>query len=395
MWNDAKALQDYIVRVRRDLHRIPELGFDLPQTSAYVAAELDKMNIPYKRNTGDSGIIATIVGGKPGKTVALRTDMDALPIREETGFEFSSTNENMHACGHDAHIAMLLGAAKVLKAHQNELNGSVRLLFQTNEESVLGAKVIIENGGIVDVDAIFAMHVGPIFTSLEGKGVKPGSFVVLPSACMASTDKFVIKVKGAGCHGSSPEKSIDPFNIAAHIVISLQAIIARETHAYTPIVLSIGKISGGNAYNIIPDEVVIEGTTRFFDAATRKRVNDRIGEISAAVAATFRGTAETEIVPGPPPLVNNTDMATLAADAVKAVVGDELTITSVPHPHPGAEDFAYYMERVPGAWMCLYSNNAEKDICSFLHTSTFNVDEDILWEGSAAYVSIVDKFLNC
>ena len=243
MWKECKDLQEYIVGLRRDLHQIPEIGLDLPETSAYVATELDKIGIPYVRSEKDSGIIATIQGGKPGKTVCLRADMDALPITEETGLPFTSKHVGcMHACGHDSHTAMLYGAGKVLWAHRAEIAGTVRLMFQTSEEQSRGAELMIENGGVDGADAVFGTHIGTILD----KAIPTGTFIVSSGCCMAAFDKFVIKVNGKGCHGSTPEKGIDPVNIAAHIVLALQAITTRELNATRPLVLTIGKIQGGS-----------------------------------------------------------------------------------------------------------------------------------------------------
>lgn len=390
MWNEAKNLQDYIVKVRRDLHQIPEVGLDLPQTSAYVRAELDKMGISYKINEGDSGLIATIEGGKPGKTVALRADMDALPIVEDTGLEFASTNGCMHACGHDTHTAMLLGAAKVLKDNADKLNGSVRLLFQTAEELSRGAEVTIANGGMDGVDAVFGNHIGTIF----GTDIPSGTLLVPGGSFMASFDKFIISVKGAGCHGSTPEKGVDPVNIAAHIVLALQTINAREFNACVPVVVTIGSIHGGSQYNIIPNDVTIEGTIRAVAEDVRQKIARRIGEISTATASAFGGVAEIEMVWGAPPVVNNHEMAALVAEAAKAVIGEDKVLTDLEAPNMGGEDFAFYLQKVPGSFMFLSSSNLEKGTTVPHHNPKFDVDEDVLWSGAAVFVAVAEKFLN-
>ena len=391
MWNECKDLQEHIVKMRRDLHQIPELGLNLPKTSAYVTAELDRLGISYVKSQKDSSIIATIQGGKPGKTIALRADMDALPITEDTGVFYASTHEGcMHACGHDTHIAMLLGAAEVLKAHQAELNGTVRLLFQTAEELARGAEVVVANGGVDHVDAVFGAHIGTIID----KAIPSGTVIVTPGCCMASFDKFIIKVKGIGCHGSTPEKGIDPVNIAAHIILSLQVLNAREFSATCPVVLTIGSIHGGSQYNIIPGEVTIEGTIRCLEESVRQRIARRIGEISAATASTFGGSVDYEMVWGAPPVINDEAMAALAADAAKEVLGEDMVITKVPAPNMGGEDFAYYLEKVPGAFLFLSSSNPEKHTDVPHHNPKFNVDEDVLWEGAAIFVAITEKFLN-
>lgn len=391
MWKECKDLQNNIVKMRRDLHQIPEVGLDLPETAKYVTDMLDELGIPYVKSQKDSSLIATIQGGHPGKVIALRADMDALPITEDTGVDYTSKHEGfMHACGHDAHTAMLLGAAKVLKAHQAELHGTVRLLFQTAEELARGAEVVVANGGVDGVDAVFGTHIGTIID----KAIPSGNLVVTPGCCMASYDKFVIKVKGVGCHGSTPEKGIDPVNITAHIILALQAINAREFSATCPVVLTIGSIHGGGQYNIIPNEVTVEGTIRCLEEPVRQKIAKRIGEISAATASAFGGTVEYEMIWGAPPVINDAAMAALAADAAKAVLGEDKVITKVPAPNMGGEDFAYYLEKVPGAFMFLSSSNPEKHTDLPHHCPQFNVDEDVLWEGSAVFVAIAEKFLN-
>ena len=391
MWNECKDLQEYIVGLRRDLHQIPELGLHLPETAAYVTTELDKIGIPYICSKKDSGIIATIKGGKPGKTICLRADMDALPIKEETGLPFASRHEGfMHACGHDTHTAMLLGAGKVLWAHKDEIAGTVRLMFQTSEEQSRGAEVMIENGGVEGADAVFGTHIGTIID----KAIPTGTVVVTPGCCMAAFDKFVIKVNGRGCHGSTPEKGIDPVNIAAHIVIALQAITTRELNATKPLVLTIGKIQGGSQYNVIPNEVVIEGTIRTLEEEVRQIAAKRIGEIAQATAAVFGGNVDYEMLWGAPPVINDDKMAALAAKAAKTVAGEDHVITEVKAPNMGGEDFAYYLEKLPGAFMFLSSSNPAKGTDVSHHNPKFDVDEDVLWEGSAVFVAIVEEFLN-
>ncbi len=390
-WNECKALQDELVRMRRELHRIPELGIDLPQTRAYVTAKLDEYGVPYTLNEKDSGVIAVITSGKPGKVVALRADMDALPIHEETGVEFASQHEGcMHACGHDTHISMLLGAAKVLNEHKDQLNGEVRFLFQTGEEISKGAQITIENGGVKGADAVFGTHIGTILS----KEIPAGTFIISPGPVMASFDRFILKVKGVGCHGSTPEKGVDPVNVAAHIVLGLEAINAREFNACVPVVVTIGMIRGGAAYNAIPSEVLIEGTTRAFDEKVRQKLARRIGEIASMTAQAFGATVDFEMDWGAPPVVNNDKMAAFAASCAKEVVGDDMVITEVEHPNMAGEDFAYYLNQVPGAFMFLSSANPAKGTDVAHHNPKFNVDEDVFWMGSACFVNIAEKFLN-
>lgn len=390
MWQECKSLQDYIVGVRRALHQIPEIGINLPETQAAICAELDKLGIEYKKNQGDSGIIGIIRGGKPGKTILLRADIDALHITEQTGLPFASKHEGcMHACGHDSHAAMLLGALKVLNAHRADLPGNVKFVFQSGEEVCKGAKIAIKEGVLDGVDAVFGTHIG----SLLNPDIPVGTFIVVPGCCMASYDRFVLKVRGVGCHGSTPEKGVDPITIASHIVISLQEVIAREIAAPKPAVLTVGKIEGGFAYNVIPNEVSIEGTIRAFEDDVRQYLAKRIGEISSSVAATFRGSCDYEMDWGAPPVVNNDDMAKLAGEAAKRVLGAEHVITSVPAPNMAGEDFAYYLEQRPGAFMFLSSSNPAKNTNIPHHNPKFDVDEDVLHMGSAVFVAIVEDFL--
>lgn len=391
MWKECEALQDDLVRMRRELHQIPEIGKMLPKTQQYVVKELEKLGIPYRCSRTDSSIIAEITGGKLGKTIALRADMDALTIQETNEVDYISTHEGcMHACGHDAHTAMLLGAAKVLCEHKEELCGNVRLLFQTAEELSKGAPIMIEDGAMEGVDAVFGQHIGTIID----RDAPAGTIIAVPGCCMASFDRFVIKIKGKGCHGSSPEKGVDPINIAAHIVISLEEIIAREIAATKAAVTTIGSIHGGNVYNVIPETVTVEGTIRALEEEVRQYQARRIQEIACGVAAAFGGTAEVEMDWGAPPVVNHDEMTKLAQEAAKNVVGEEHVIASLPAPNMGGEDFAYYLQKAPGAFCFLSSSNTEKHTDVPHHNPRFNIDEDVLYKGSALFVEIAERFLN-
>ena len=388
MWEKCKELQEELVRMRRELHQIPELGGELPKTRAYVEEKLKELGIPFVENKTDSGLIATIKGEKEGKTIVLRADMDALPIQEANEVDYISRHEGcMHACGHDTHMTMLLGAAKILSEHKDQIPGTVRLLFQTDEEGSRGAQRLCAEGAMDGVDAVFGTHIGTI-----SKDIKAGTVIAVPGCCMASFDKFVIKVKGIGCHGSTPEKGVDPVNIAAHIIINLQEIIAREIPAVKPSVLTIGHVKAGFAYNVIPSEVLIEGTIRALEEDVRQELSKRIGEIAEATAKAFRGEAESEMIRGAPPVINDAGMAKLAADCARDVVGDDMVIDHLDAPNMGGEDFAYYLEKAPGAFMFLSSSNPEKHTDVPHHNPLFNVDEDVFWIGSAIFVRIVEKF---
>lgn len=390
MWQECKALQPYITEIRRSLHQIPELEYKLPETQAFVCAELDKLGLEYTKNTTDSGIIGMIKGGKPGKTVLLRADMDALPIKEATGLEYSSKHEGlMHACGHDTHMAMLLGALKVLAAHKDELTGNVKFVFQTAEEISKGAQVAVKEGALEGVDAVFGMHIG----SILGPSIPSGTLSVVPGCSMASFDRFVITVKGNGCHGSTPEKGIDPVTIASNIVLSLQEIIAREIPGTKPSVLTIGMINGGFAYNVIPSEVKIEGTIRAIEEPVRQQLAKRIGEISQNIASAFRGSVDYLMDWGAPPVINDKEMAALAARAARNVLGESFVRDHEEAPNMGGEDFAYYLAEKPGAFMFLSSADHAKHTDCPHHNPKFMVDEDVLYKGSSLFVAIVEEYL--
>lgn len=389
--NSERMGQEELCKIRRDLHQIPELGLHLPKTCAYVADKLKEMDIPYVLLEQDCGIMATIRGAQPGKTIALRADMDALPIQEETGAQYASVHPGiMHACGHDAHAAMLLGAARMINEHRSALKGTVRILFQTGEETARGARFMLDNGALEGADSIFGIHIGSILS----KDIPTGKIVASPGCCMASCDRFEIHVHGNGCHGSTPEKGIDPVNIAAHIVLALQTINSREFNACVPVVVTIGSIHGGSEYNIIPEEVTLVGTIRTLDESVRRQVARRIDEISRGTASAFGGTAEVEMVWGAGSVVNDPDMAALAAAAASEIVGWENVITQVEHPNMGGEDFAHYLEKIPGALLFLSSSNPEKKTDIPHHNPKFDVDEDVLWIGAGLYAAVAEAYLN-
>jgi len=389
MWKQCEALQDAIVSFRRDLHRIPEVGTQLPLTQTYICKVLDSWGLSYTRSATHSTLWGDIVGDLPGKTVLLRADMDALPIQEATGLPFSSQHDGkMHACGHDAHAAMLLGAIKVLHDNRDALCSNVKFVFQTAEETVDGATKAIEAGALDNVDAVFGCHIG----NLLGVDLPAGTFSIAPGCVMASVDSFKITVHGKGCHGSAPEKGVDPITIASHIVINLQEILAREIAAVHPTSLTVGYIKSGDASNIVPDTAELGGTLRALAPSNREFVLKRIQEIAASTAALFRGSCTFETVCGAKPVENDPAMAALAARAAQKVVGADFVQTSFPS-NMGSEDFSEYLALKPGAFYFLSSASDEATRVPH-HNPRFNIDESVLWKGSAVFVSIAQEFLN-
>ncbi len=395
----CKDVQEYVVQTRRTLHQFPELGIHNPKTQAFICEQLDQMGIPYQKNTVtkdgvlDSGIVALIEGKHTDKVIALRADIDGLPIKElnEDLPYKSKTEGQMHACGHDNHVAMLLGAAKVLNENKDKLNGSVKLFFQSGEEIITGAKMLLEGGCMENpkVTACFGMHVWP----MDPEIYEPGQVIVIPGCMMASGNRFVIRVKGVGCHGSLPQLGIDPIVTASQIVMALQNIASRELPGDEPRVLSICQFHAGSFWNVIPDDVMLEGTIRTTSVSTRAYYIKRVEEIAKGIAQSMRCSCEVEWVDGTPPVLNDETMTELVIQAGKKVLGENAVSTNF-KASMGNEDFAYYMERVPGTFVFLNIANREKGTYIPLHSPIFQVDEDILWHGTALHVQTAMDYLS-
>lgn len=387
---EVKKIEQDIISWRRGLHQIPELGLELPKTTEYITSRLEEMNIPYKTLVDGNAVVGLIKGREEGRTIAIRADMDALPIREDTGLSFASTNGAMHACGHDGHAAMLLGAAKILNDNRDKLKGNVKLLFQPGEEYPGGAEPMIREGALEDpkVDAVIGLHAGGI----SGDS-KKGKIVVSYGPMMASMDRVLIKIKGKGNHGAYPYLAIDPIVIAAEVITALQNIISRETRATEPVVLSICRINGGFNQNIIPDDVELEGTIRTFDNETRKRIDTRIEEILKGVVSAHRADYEYQYDYKYPPLINDSDFTSRFVESAKKIISEE-DILEMKEPVMGGEDMAYFLEKVPGTFFYL-SNPGEIDGKFHGHHSPkFDLDEGEFWKGTALFVQTVIDYLN-
>lgn len=388
----AFKLQDEIVRNRRYLHQIPEVHTDLPKTRKFVIDKLKEMDLePYE--LGD-GIVVNIGNKDIGKTILLRADMDALPIEEELDLGFKSKNKAMHACGHDIHTSSLLAAAKMLKEKEASIPGNIKLMFQPGEETLTGAKQMIEAGVLKNpkVDAAMMIHV---FTGLE---VKPGT-ILIPKAGPASMapDEFYINIQGKGGHGAMPQESVDPLNIAAHTHIALQELISREIKPSEKALCVVGKMSGGEASNVVPDKAQLIGCIRTMNEDTREFMKKRLIEISEYTAKTFRGEATVEYTLECPSVINDEKMRRLGIEYAKDLLGEEnvesLGIVMDDDMLNGSEDFAFLSERIP-SFMCMLSmGDSREGYKYFHHHPKTEFDESMFYRGTAYYVYYALKWL--
>ena len=381
----AIAIKDDIVEYRRVIHSNPEVGAELPKTKAYVMDKLREFGYE-PEEICESGIVATIEGSKPGKTFLLRADMDALPMAEATDCDFKATNGAMHSCGHDMHTAMLLGAAKLLRQNQDEIEGTVKLVFQPDEEGFTGAKKMIEAGVLQNpkVDAAMAMHVN--------SGTPSNLVVCGLGTSIGGCNRFRIVVKGTGCHGALPETGVDPINIAAHIFLAIQEITSREIPATKPAVITIGKFAGGDAPNIIPNEVVMEGTIRTLEKELGEQIFSRMNDIVTSTAKMFRGEAELIELSSVPPLANNKELANEVTGYMKDIVGEQ-GIFLFEGGGMGSEDFASYSYEVPSLYVILGAGaKNENPLYGVpMHNEKVVFNEDVLPTGAAmhAYSAIM------
>lgn len=386
--NECKRIESKLIEMRRDLHRIPEFGGELPMTRKYVCHKLDELGIPYKLNSGDDGLIAEIKNGE-GKVLALRADMDALHIDEIDRPYKSEIPGQMHGCGHDAHTAMLLAAAEIINNHKDELNGTVRLIFQAAEETGKGAIQMIAEGALDGVDGICAIHVG----NLAGDDFPVGTFVIVPGPASAGKDKFTVTVKGKGTHTAFPEKGVDSILIGARIVNAYEEISARELPAGAAAVLAFGSFQAGIDNNSIPHTAVLKGSLRAQDDSVRDFVGGRMKEIAEHIAKAFRAECDVDITRGSYAVMNDESLSAFVADAVSETMGEEKVVTKISSALMGSDDFFRYAAQIPGVYFFLCTNNAEKGITEANHHPAFDVDEEVLWEGAAAYAAIALKYL--
>jgi amidohydrolase len=383
-WSDRVdgSLEREMCGWRRHLHAHPELGFEERETTAYIARLLDDWHVPYDRPL-ETGVVGRVRGAGPGPTVALRCDIDALPLQEENTFDFASrVPGRMHACGHDAHTAMLLGAAQALAGLGNELRGEVRLLFQPAEELVSGgAQKLVEAGVVEGVDALIGLHVQ--------SDVELGAISLREGPIMASDDQFAIAIIGSGGHGAHPHLTVDSLRIAAGLVAELQTLISRRINPLEPVVLTIGTFHSGTAYNIIAGRAEMQGTVRSFSAAVRDQLEREITSLASGYARAHGAEASVRYTRGSPAVVNHAELVEFLRPAAAAVVGAEHVVRRP--PRMGAEDFAYYCQVVPSAFVQIGARNPEIGADFPHHHPRFTIDERSLGIGLRFYLAALER----
>ena len=390
---EAKALQEEIKSHRLWLHTHAETGFDLTETKPYVKSALRKMGYTVQE-CGKAGLVTTV--GKPGgKVLLLRADMDALPIAEEADVDFACQNGRMHACGHDMHTAMLLGAAKILKAHESELDGMVKLMFQPGEETLEGAQDMLAAGVLENpkVDAGLMIH------SMTGMPFPKGMVAILDGGRgMASCDQYKITVKGKGGHGAMPHLTIDPITAAAHIQVGLAELHSRELEPGTFGVVTTGMFHAGGAPNVIADNAVMEGTIRTGDIKVEKMLMDRLTEIAKTIAKAYRCEADVEFVKHCPPMISDLEVGAATTKYMKELLGDGAVPMSVIAPgnkvSGGSEDFAFISNEIPACALMLATVGDDKENYAYpQHHPKANFNDEVLYEGTASYVYVATRWL--
>ena len=374
----AAQYGEYLIEKRRYFHQHPEY-----HTSKAIKEALDEIGVSWRPCGLETGVLVTIQGAKPGKTILLRGDMDALTVQETTGAPYASKNEGiMHACGHDCHIAMLLTATRILHDMKEELCGTVKLAFQPAEEVALGAKSMVEQGALDGVDACFAIHVWT--------DVKSGMVSLEAGPRMASADEFHITVKGKGCHGAQPERGVDAAVVTAAIINNLQSVISREISPMDPAVVTVGTIQAGTRWNVVAENSYMTGTTRCFSNEVWETFEERMERVIKGTAEAYRAEAELEYLRIVPPTVNDEAVVSIAQKSAVAVLGENC-LASNPAT-TGGEDFSYFMQRVPGAIALLGTGNEACGAVWPNHSGNFCVDEAQLLKGAMLYAQVAMDF---
>ena len=375
-------LKDTIINTRRDFHKHPELSFKEFRTSKIVAEKLKNFGIETKKNIGKTGVVGILKGEKNGPTIALRADMDALPIQETNDISYKSVNKGiMHACGHDAHTAMLLGAAEALSKMRHEIKGEIRFIFQPAEEGFGGAKYMIKDGAIDNVDEIYGMHVWNY--------QKSGTVGVQSGPVMAAADIFTIEINGIGGHGAAPQGTVDSIVVASHLIQSLQTIVSRNTNPLESTVVTVGQINGGYNFNIIADKVRLNGTARSYTNNNKTIIKKRMKEIINGVEKMYNAKIKLNYKDGYPPLINDEMASKNVSNAATKIVGSNVI---KPYLSMGGEDFSYYTNKIPGCFFFLGTSPKDRPPMSTpQHCSHFDIDEEAMLIGSSIFVELACK----
>ncbi len=385
----AEAIQSRTIALRRAIHAEPELGVMLPRTTAKVRQALEDLPLELRHGTSTSGLVAVLEGGKPGPTVLLRGDMDALPMPEDTDLDFKSTEPGcMHACGHDSHTAMLAGAARLLCARRSELPGTIYFMFQPGEEGHFGARLMLEDGLLDPLpDAAFALHIMP--------NAKAGVFASRPGPLLASADRLLIRIRGQGGHASMPHDTIDPVPVACELVSAIQAMVTRRVNVFDPAVVTVARISAGTTNNVIPESAEIEGTIRTISETTRRLVHQRLEELALHIAAAHGARAEVEIHGGFPVTVNDARAVALARSAVLENFGEQAWMP-LATPIMGAEDFSYVLQKVPGmmAFIGVCPEGTDPHTAPPCHSNRMVMNEAVMARGVALHCALAERFLH-
>lgn len=382
-----KDVAEQVVLDRRHLHAHPELGFREHETAAFIAERLRGLGLEVQTGVASTGVVGLLRGGRPGKTVLLRADIDALPIQEENEVPYRSRVPGvMHACGHDGHTAILLSAARVLAERREGLAGAVKFAFQPSEEQPPGGAIkMIEAGVLADphVDAAFGLHLG--------QNLPLGTVMARPGAISAASDRFVLRIAGKGGHAARPHLCVDAALVAAQVLVALQTLVAREVDPLRPAVLTVGMIQAGSAPNVIPETGRLEGTVRTYDREVRELLARRVGEVATGVAQALRAECACDYHYGYPSVVNDPALTELVAGVARELVGAERVVAG--EPGMGGEDFAYFLERVPGCFFRVGTRNEARGLVYGHHHPRFDIDEAALPLGVGLFAAVVEGFL--
>jgi amidohydrolase len=389
----AREILPEVIALRRRLHRVPELGLELPRTQGLVVDAVRELGLQPTLGVSVGSVVATIEGAGSGPTILLRADMDGLPLTEETGLDFASDHDGrMHACGHDTHVAMLLGAARLLIDQRASWNGRVLLMFQPGEEGFHGARFMLEEGLLDQADGerpsgAFALHISTLYET--------GSIDVRPGPIMASGDTLRITVRGRGGHASAPHTALDPITVAAEIVLALETMVTRRVDAFDPAVVTIAQVLAGTTTNIIPETAFLGGTMRTVSEVRRVAMRADIKQVCEGIAAAHGASVEVDIEPGYPVTINDDAFTDLVLSAAREVLGEE-NVRILPAPIMGSEDFSYVLQQVPGAIAFVGARPAHEDPATapMNHSNRVVFDEQAMAAGVATYVGVARRFLS-